>query len=76
MDVTVVVHKEQGALWAEVPELPGCLASGRTLEELREGVAEAVGLYLWDLPGELHGDVVGVGRHPVTVTPAPAQPPA
>ena len=40
---TVLVHEaEEGGYWAEVPELPGCLSQGETLDELRRNVAEAI----------------------------------
>ena len=42
MELTVRVHEEQGSFWAEVVELPGCFASGDTLDELRTGLDEAV----------------------------------
>ena len=42
MDLTVTVHAERGSLWSEVSELPGCFASGRTVDELRDALAEAV----------------------------------
>lgn len=46
---TVRVHREGGDdLWTEVLELPGHLASGETFDQLREAVAEAIGLYLSD----------------------------
>jgi len=51
MELTVVVTRESGSFWSEVDELPGCFASGRTLSELRDALAEAIGMYLWDLPG-------------------------
>lgn len=41
-----LVHEEDGAYWAEVATLPGCFASGRDLEELREAIVEAITLYL------------------------------
>jgi len=50
MELTVVVHSERGGFWSEVCELPGCFASGGTLEELHEALAESIGLYLWDVP--------------------------
>lgn len=40
------VHREDGSLWAEVLDLPGCFASGESLDELREALEEAVLLYL------------------------------
>jgi len=54
----VKVHEEEnGSLWAEVLELPGCFASGGNLEELREALEEAISLYLLDEPegGKLEG---------------------
>jgi predicted RNase H-like HicB family nuclease len=46
---TVVVHEEDdGSFWAEVEELPGCFASGFSLEELREAAFEAMQLWLPD----------------------------
>lgn len=44
---TVLVHEaEEGGYWAEVPELPGCLSQGETLDELWRNVAEAIDLCL------------------------------
>jgi predicted RNase H-like HicB family nuclease len=64
MELTVAIHDEGGSYWSQVRELPGCFASGRTLEELGVALEEAVGLYVDD-PGmtlvhpSLHvGDVV------------------
>lgn len=42
----VLVHEEDGSYWAEVADLPGCFASGRNLDELREAVVEAITLYV------------------------------
>jgi predicted RNase H-like HicB family nuclease len=43
---TVIVHEESeednGGYWAEVQELPGCFASGDTLDELEKDVREAI----------------------------------
>lgn len=47
MTITVTIHQEDdGSFWAEPEELPGCFASGDTLEELNENLAEAISLYL------------------------------
>ncbi len=73
MELTVVVHQERGSFWSEIPELPGCFASGRTLDELGDALAEAVGLYLWDLPGELQAAPAGTGESRIVVTPAAAE---
>lgn len=46
--LTARIHHEEGSYWAEVVELPGCFASGDTLDELREALQESVSLYLTD----------------------------
>lgn len=44
---TLEIHDEgKDGYWAEVKELPGCFASGFTLDELYESLEEAIGLYL------------------------------
>ena len=43
-----VRQDDDGSYWAEVNELPGCFASGRSLDELKEAAVEAIGLYLAD----------------------------
>lgn len=45
-----VHHEEDDTLWAEVIDLPGCFASGHTLDELKEALEEAISLYLTDDP--------------------------
>jgi predicted RNase H-like HicB family nuclease len=70
MELTVVIHREPDGFWSEVDELPGCFASGRTLEELTEALGEAVGLYLGNGPLALRGEPLRVG----TVTLALDQP--
>jgi predicted RNase H-like HicB family nuclease len=54
---TVRIHHEPGQeypLWAEVEELPGCFASGRNMDELREALDEAVSHYLSEPGHEVH----------------------
>ena len=47
----VRVHEaEDGTLWAEVLDLPGCFASGDNLDELREALQEAISMYVMDDP--------------------------
>lgn len=46
MELQARIHEEDGSFWAEVPELPGCFASGSTIAELVEAVQEAIRLYL------------------------------
>ena len=53
MDVTVLVYEaEEGGYWAQVAEMPGCLSSGETLDELRTNIAEAMEAWLSDDDGE------------------------
>jgi hypothetical protein len=42
MELTARIHIEEGSYWADVPELPGCFASGDTLDELFESLQEGV----------------------------------
>jgi predicted RNase H-like HicB family nuclease len=46
MDLTALIHDEDGGYWAEVKELPGCFASGGTLDELFEALREGIALCL------------------------------
>ncbi len=46
MELHAIIHEEGGSYWAEVKELPGCFASGHDLEEVREGLVEAITLVL------------------------------
>jgi predicted RNase H-like HicB family nuclease len=48
MTLTVEVHDEDGVLWGQVVELPGCFATGETLDELTEALEEAIALYQAD----------------------------
>jgi predicted RNase H-like HicB family nuclease len=68
VDLTVVVREEGDGYWSEVRQLPGCFASARTLDELREALGESIGLYLWDQPVELFGPDLYVGETEVEVT--------
>jgi predicted RNase H-like HicB family nuclease len=45
VELTARVHEEDGSYWAEVVELPGCFASGATLDELRGALDEAIRLH-------------------------------
>ncbi len=46
INYTVLVHSEEGSFWAEIEELPGCFASGDTMDELWESLSDSVGAYL------------------------------
>ena len=46
---TVIVHEaapDEGGFWAEVKELPGCFASGESLDELDGDVRDAIEAYI------------------------------
>jgi len=43
--LTVEIHEEDGVLWGQVVELPGCFATGDDLDELAEALGEAIVLY-------------------------------
>lgn len=43
MKLKAIVHQaEEGAYWAEVPAIPGCVSQGETKEELRKNILEAI----------------------------------
>ena len=69
MRLEIIIHQDGADYWSEVAQLPGCLASGRTLSELREALAEAVGLYLWDAPAEIEIEELTVGAGEIEVRP-------
>jgi predicted RNase H-like HicB family nuclease len=48
IEYQVLVHDEDGSLWAEIPELPGLFVSGDSDDELAEALAEAIPMYLTD----------------------------
>jgi predicted RNase H-like HicB family nuclease len=59
MELHATVHQEDGSYWAEVRELPGCFASGVTLDEVMDGLNEAIAMCL---PSD--AQVPGSGRVP------------
>jgi predicted RNase H-like HicB family nuclease len=66
---TVRIHNEPGhELWAEVAELPGCFASGKGMDELREALAEAISLYLSEPGRTVHVVQVELEDAPGSVT--------
>ena len=46
----LIEQDEDGVYVASVPELPGCYTQGKTLEEVRERIKEAVELVLEEEP--------------------------
>ncbi|MCX7418990.1 MAG: type II toxin-antitoxin system HicB family antitoxin [Planctomycetia bacterium] len=59
MDYVVVIEKSgDGSFSAYVPDLPGCVTSGNSVEEVRVLIEEAVELHIDSLRG--HGETVPV----------------
>lgn len=57
MDYVVVIEKaDDGSYSAYVPDLPGCVSCGDTLDEVRALIAEAVKLHVESLRD--HGEPV------------------
>lgn len=42
MNLKVVIHKEDGEYWAEVPALKGCFTQGETIDEIKKNIKEAI----------------------------------
>ncbi len=57
LKLRAIVHRDDdGSYWAEVKELPGCFASGFSLDELHEALRESVALYLDSAPSAMRLD--------------------
>jgi predicted RNase H-like HicB family nuclease len=52
----VVIEQASGNLSAYVPDLPGCVATGATLDEVTANMAEAIALHVQSLRD--HGEPV------------------
>jgi len=62
---TVVYRRAEDVILAEVPAIPGCFSDGRTLEEARERVRDAILNFLDELKEsgeEIPTDVLYVER--------------
>jgi predicted RNase H-like HicB family nuclease len=46
MDYLVIFEKGNQGYGAYVPDLPGCVAAGKTLDEVRELIRDAIPLHL------------------------------
>lgn len=53
MQFKPIIHNAlESGYWAEVPEIPGCMTQGETLEELHANLQEAIaGCLAVELPG-------------------------
>ncbi len=50
MRYTVVIEKGETSYGAYIPDLPGCVAVGETLEEVKQMIAEAIEFYIEKMP--------------------------
>ena len=48
--VNLIYDPEYKGYVADVPELPGCMSQGKTVEKALANVREAIGLYMSTLP--------------------------
>lgn len=56
MEYVVIFEKGNNSYGASVPDLPGCIAVGKTMEEVRELIAEAIEFHIEGLRED--GDVI------------------
>jgi len=55
-EYVVVIEQEDDAWGAYVPDLPGCVATGRSRDEVEKLIAEAIPLHIQSL--REHGELV------------------
>jgi predicted RNase H-like HicB family nuclease len=61
--VNFIYDEEYGGYVADVPELPGCMSQGKTVEEATSNVKEAIAVYLQE-----HGSDSHPSTHPALTT--------
>jgi predicted RNase H-like HicB family nuclease len=49
MKYAIVIEKGPNSYGAYIPDLPGCVAVGKTLREVKKLIAEALSMHLEDL---------------------------
>ncbi len=52
MKYIVIIEKGSGNYAAYVPDLPGCVTTGKTIEEIKANIREAIELHLEGLTEE------------------------
>ena len=52
MRYAIVIEKAQGNYSAYVPDLPGCITTGKTIEEVEKNMKEAIAFHLEGLQEE------------------------
>jgi hypothetical protein len=53
-----VIEKAGKNFSAYSPELPGCVATGKTVEETEEYMCEAIEMHLWECVSRKRSDIV------------------
>ena len=66
----IVIEKGEGNYGAYVPDLPGCVAVGDTIEETRREIAEAIAFHLEGMRAD--GDAIPEPTSEVTYVDVPA----
>ena len=56
MKLRIVIEPDEDVFVAYCPELPGCVTYGKTEEEARQNIMEAIELYLRPSEEKLPGD--------------------
>ena len=56
MEYVVIFEKGNNSYGASVPDLPGCIAVGETMEEVRELIAEAIEFHIEGIRED--GDII------------------
>lgn len=51
---TIFTPEEEGGYSVSVPDLPGCFSQGKTFEEAKDNIKEAIELYLEDADKEFY----------------------
>ncbi len=74
MKYAIVIEKANGNYSAYSPDLPGCIATGNTIEGTRQSMAEAIRIHLESLT--LHGEPIPQPQSIVDYVDAPMRSPA
>ncbi len=53
---TLNIRHEDGIYWANIEQIPGCFATGDSMDELMTNMAEAVGLALSTPESTVHAE--------------------
>jgi predicted RNase H-like HicB family nuclease len=56
MKLTLVIRKGTSQLIGQIKEIPGVLTQGKTVEEVKENIVDALELYLEDIREDNSGD--------------------